>query len=116
MWPLPLHDDEQALLPMMHVLIQAEDTDDVRPSGHPPVELHLSSGFGAVVQDLGQRDNEYNWNLILQHDGTDELNTLVSISNLVSYSSFPSLSGTTSRLYHHAIGSVIQVHDTFKVI
>lgn len=56
---LPLHDDEQALLAMVHVLVQAEDANDVRPCRHPPVELHLSPGFGAVVQNLDdRRENE----------------------------------------------------------
>lgn len=55
---LPLHDDQQALLAVMHVLVQAEDRNDVRPRRHPPVELHLSSGFWAVVQNLGGRDGE----------------------------------------------------------
>lgn len=49
---LPLHDDQQALLAVMHVLVQAEDRNDVRPCWHSPVELHLPSGFGAVVEDL----------------------------------------------------------------
>lgn len=56
---LPLHDDEQALLAVVHVLVQAEDANDVRPRRHPPVELHLSPGFGAVVQNLEERwENE----------------------------------------------------------
>lgn len=50
----PLHDDQQAFLPVVHVLVQADDAHDVRPPGHAPVELHLSSGFGAVVKNLGK--------------------------------------------------------------
>lgn len=49
---VPLHDDEQALLATMHVLIQAEDSDDMRPARHPPMKLHLPSRFGVVVEDL----------------------------------------------------------------
>lgn len=55
---LPLHDNQQAFLPVIHVLIQADDANDVRPSGHSPVELHLSSGFGAVVKDLGKQSED----------------------------------------------------------
>lgn len=56
---VPLHDDEQALLAVVHVLVQAEDANDVRPRRHPPVELHLSPRFGAVIQNLEERwENE----------------------------------------------------------
>ena len=51
-WVLPLHDNQQAFLAVVHVLVQADDADDVRPGGHSPVELHLSSGLGAVIKDL----------------------------------------------------------------
>lgn len=37
---------------MIHVLVQADDADDVRPRGYSPVELHLSPSLGAVVQNL----------------------------------------------------------------
>lgn len=43
---------------MIHVLIQGDDANDVRPSGHPPVELHLSSGFGAIVKNLGTQSED----------------------------------------------------------
>lgn len=49
---LPLHDDEQTLLPVMHVLIEIQNANDVRPPRNPPVKLHFSSRFGTVVQNL----------------------------------------------------------------
>lgn len=55
---LPLHDDQQAFLPVIHVLVQADDADDVRPCRHSPVQLHLSSGLGAVIQNLGKQSEK----------------------------------------------------------
>lgn len=37
---------------MMHVLIQVEDSNDVRTSRNSPVQLNLPSGFGSIVQNL----------------------------------------------------------------
>lgn len=51
---LPLHDDQQAFLPVIHVLVQADDADDVRACRNSPVELHLSSRLGGVIQNLGK--------------------------------------------------------------
>lgn len=48
----PLHYDEQTCFPLVHVLIQAEDLDDVRTSGDSPVQLDLPPGFRSVVEDL----------------------------------------------------------------
>lgn len=52
----PLHDDEETFLPLVHVLIQAEDLDDVRTSGDPPVQLNLPPGFRSVVEYLFQQN------------------------------------------------------------
>lgn len=48
----PLHDDEEAFLAMVHVLIEAEDLHDVGAPWHPPVQLHLSPRLWAIVQNL----------------------------------------------------------------
>ena len=52
----PLHDDEQALLALVDVLVQTEDLDDVGSSWHTPMELNLPPGFGTVVQNLTEKD------------------------------------------------------------
>jgi len=52
----PLHDDEQAFLPLVHVLVEVEDPDDVGPSQHPEVQLNLPPGFGSVIQDLRKKN------------------------------------------------------------
>lgn len=48
----PLHDDEETLLSLVHVLIQAEDADHVRTTRNPCMQLHLTAGFRCVVQNL----------------------------------------------------------------
>lgn len=48
----PFHDNEQALFPMVHVFIEAQDTHYVLPAGDAPVQLHLAARFRAVVENL----------------------------------------------------------------
>lgn len=58
---------------MVHVLVQADDADDVGPRGHAPVELHLPPGLGAVIQNLGkQSENQSELSLL-------RVNTLLEV-------------------------------------
>lgn len=54
----PFHDDEKALLSMVHVFIQAEDPHNVGPSWHPAVQLYLPPCLWTVVQYLRDRKKE----------------------------------------------------------
>lgn len=54
----PFHDDEQALFPMVHVFVEAQDAHYVRPGRDAPVQLHLPACFRAVVENLKKERKE----------------------------------------------------------
>ena len=44
-----LHDDQQAAVGALHVLVHGVDVDDVRTGRGPPVDVHLAAGLGVVA-------------------------------------------------------------------
>lgn len=53
----PLHDDEQTFPPLVEVLVDVHDADDVRALRRPPVQLHFPAGLGAILQHLREKPN-----------------------------------------------------------
>lgn len=51
----PLHDDEQTLPPLVEVLVDVHDADDVRALRRSPVQLHFPAGLRAVLQHLREK-------------------------------------------------------------
>lgn len=51
----PLHDDEQTLPPLVEVLVDIHDADDVRALRCPPVQLHFPAGLRTVLQHLREK-------------------------------------------------------------
>jgi len=51
----PLHDDEQTLPPLVEVLVDVHDADDVGALRCPPVQLHFPAGLRAVLQHLREK-------------------------------------------------------------
>lgn len=51
----PLHDDEQTFPPLVEVLVDVHDADDVRALRRPPVQLHFPAGLRAVLQHLREK-------------------------------------------------------------
>lgn len=54
-WSLPFHDNEQASLAIVDVLIHVQDMDNVRAARGSPVILDLLTRLGAVVQELWRK-------------------------------------------------------------
>lgn len=49
---IPFHDDEEAALAVMHILIHIYDAHNVGATRGLPVMVHLLPGLGAIVQEL----------------------------------------------------------------
>ena len=52
MFDSPLHDDQEALLPIVCVLVHVLDVDDVPAAAGPPVQVDLPPTLDIVLQNL----------------------------------------------------------------
>ena len=52
MFDSPLHDDQEALLPIVCVLVHVLDVDDVSAPARPPVQVDLPPTLHVVLQHL----------------------------------------------------------------
>lgn len=51
-WSIPFHDNEEASLSMMYVLINIQDVDNMRTPWGPPVIFYFLTSFWVVIQEL----------------------------------------------------------------
>lgn len=57
---LPFHDDQQAPISAVAILVHVDDVHNVAAAARPPVQLHLASGLRIIVQYLEEEQEQTN--------------------------------------------------------